>query len=80
MPLRPSVLSYLSGDGPLSLVDVEGQLDRFVPKTLSVHSGLDVLRQLYLGTETVVAVTGIFVQNLFHRDAAFDIPHIAKYN
>ena len=43
MPLRPSALNYSSDDGPLSLVDVEGQLARFVPKTLSVHSGLDVL-------------------------------------
>ena len=55
MPLRPSAacfweqrgeyaLSYSSDDDPLSLVvDAEGQMARFVTKTLRVCSGLVVL-------------------------------------
>ena len=52
-------LSYSSGNDPSSLaVDVEGQMARFVTKTLRVCSGLVVTKVLYLGTEAVVAVIG----------------------
>ena len=51
---------YLSDDDPSSLaVDAEGQMARFVTKTLRVCSGIVVRTNvLYLGTEAVVAVTG----------------------
>ena len=43
-------LSYLSDDDPSSLaVDAEGQMARFVTKTLRVCSRLVVLTYLYLG-------------------------------
>ena len=53
-------MSYLT-DNDLSsfAVDMEGQMARFVAKTMRVFSGLVVLTYiLYLGTEAVVAVTG----------------------
>ena len=49
-------MGYLSDDDPSSLaVDAEGQMGRFVTKTLRVCSCTNIL---YLGTEAVVAVTG----------------------
>ena len=60
---------------PSLAVDAEGQMARFVTKTLRMCSGLVVL---YLGTEAVVAVTGYTDLRLKNTYISFLEPQVVS--